>query len=137
VASLLYAQGDGTGPIVRADSNDGLQTLGAESVALFSRSGGYPSHFRDSSTGVLYAFAAFDNATGGTQDILLVRQDAQGNALTWADGTTEKVIAAGLAAAGRPVALANRYDPTQTILLQHGDARYSSADNGETWSLMS
>lgn len=133
LASLVYAQGDGTGPIVRADSQDGLVSLGSESVSLFSRSGGYPYHFRDSSTGIAYVFAAFDD-TDGTQTVLAVRQNALGALLTWADGTTEKTVATGLTAAGRPIVQPNRYDAVQSLLLMHGDRRYSSPNGGETWS---
>lgn len=133
LASLVYATGDGTGPIVRADSTDGLITLGAESMALFSRSGGFPQHFRDTSTGILYAFAAFDDPAG-TQTVLAVRQNALGVLLKWGDSTTEKVVATNLSAAGRPVALPNRYDGVQSLLLMHGERRFSSADQGEHWS---
>lgn len=133
LASVVYAAGDGTGPIVRADSTDGLITLGAESMALFSRSGGFPQHFRDTSTGILYAFAAFDDPAG-TQTVLAARQNVLGVLLHWADGTTEKVVATNLTAAGRPVALPNRYDGVQSLLLMHGDRRFSSPDQGETWT---
>lgn len=132
LASLVYVRPSDS-MIVRADSRDGLQTVGDESMPLFSRAGGAPDHFQDTSTGLTYLFAAFPNASGG-EDLVAARQDAQGNLLTWAGGQAEKTIAANVDAAGAPRALPNRYVGAQDILLIHGDRRWHGTDGGEVWT---
>lgn len=132
LASLVYLRPSDS-QIVRADSLDGLQTVGDESMPLFSRAGGAPDHFQDTSTGLTYLFAAFPNASGG-EDLVAARQDAQGNLLTWAGGQAEKTIAANVDAAGAPRALPNRYVGAQDILLIHGDRRWHGTDGGEVWT---
>ena len=130
------------GCIVRAESLDNLHSLsltpgGFPLLPIFSRSGGIPIHIRDQSGGVWYVAAAFPSSSdpaSTTEDILIARLDSGSNKLLFADGTTEKVIARGSPAAGRPSLTQNRYDPEQPLTLLHGDRRFIGRNQAETWT---
>ena len=123
--------------IVRADSLDNLHTLnflsgGVPLMNIFSRTGGIPVHIRDQSGGVWYVAAAF--LSGSHEDVLIARLDSSNNLLRFADGTTEKIVIAGTAAAGRPSLTQNRYDPEQPLVLLHGDRRFLGRNQAELWA---
>ncbi|BDI33396.1 hypothetical protein CCAX7_54470 [Capsulimonas corticalis] len=118
---------------VLAKSDDGLLTLGDE-MALFSAPGALPMILQDTSSGVTFVFGAFIDGASATVKVL--RLDSAQNLMTWADGTTEKIIGTGLLAAGRPAAIMNRYDPRQPLSVHYGDARFQSTDGGENWTLL-
>jgi len=106
-------------------------------VSFFSRAGGYPAHIHDNSTGIWYIAAAFDNAVGPgqppTQDVLILRTNAGGATLRWADGTAEKVVVSATTPAGAPSLSQNHYDPEQSLALLHGARRFTGRQGGETW----
>ena len=102
-------------------------------MPLFTETGGAPDHILDPATGIRLYVAAFPNGTN--EDIKALRTNTQGSVLTWADGTTEKVIATGTMAAGHPSVTRNVYDGPQTLLLVHGDNGWHSPDGGETWTM--
>ena len=132
----------GSGSIVRAESLDNLHTLsltpgGFPLVPIFSRAGGIPVHIRDQSGGVWYVAAAFpagSDPAATTEDILIARLDGGSNLLHFADGTTQKIVAAASPAAGRPSLTQNRYDPEQPLTLLHGDRRFIGRGGGELWT---
>lgn len=132
------------GAIVRADSLDSLLTLMPFPITIFRTSGGQPMtggrpvHIQDGSTGIYYIAASFAllDSTGkpnGTEDVLIARVGPSGPPLPWGDGTTQKYVVRGTAAAGRPALVLNRYDPEQPILLLHGDRKFEGKLGGEQW----
>jgi len=132
------------GAVVRADSLDSLLTLMPFPTTIFRTSGGQPMtggrpvHIQDGSTGIYYIAASFAllDSTGkpnGTEDVLIARVGPSGPPLPWADGTTQKYVVRGTAAAGRPALVLNRYDPEQPILLLHGDRKFDGKLGGEQW----
>ena len=143
-ASVCYQ--DAFGRTVRADSRDNLATLEAATMTIFknadgsAKTGGLPGHIRDNSTGIFYVAASFPHLDGsghavaGQEDVLIARLDALDGLLHWQDGTTQKVIASAIAAAGKPSLTQNRYDPQQPLLLLHGDKKYLGTLGGEVWT---
>ena len=105
-------------------------------MPIFSQTGGLPDHLYDEAAGIFYIAAAFLSSIDNTETIYAARQDTQGNTLTWADGTTQKVVAASIAAAGRPTLSQNRFDPEQPLILLHGDLKYLGTQGGEVWTAL-
>lgn len=141
LTTLVYQ--DAGGHVVLAISGDGLHTVGAPTMPIFTETGGLPCHLHDESTGLTYVAASFAvappaNSPAGTvsttEDLRLVRLGANLAPVAWADGKLEKLIKAGSPKAGRPSLTQNRFDPEQPLLLIHGDKKYLGSQGGEKWA---
>ena len=140
LTTLVYQ--DASGHVVLAMSDDGLHTVGAPTMPIFTETGGLPCHLHDESTGLTYVAASFAVAPAATappgtvsttEDLRLVRLGANLVPVPWADGKAEKVIKLAAPKAGRPSLTQNRMDPEQPLLLVHGDKKFLGSQGGEIW----